>query len=96
MASAPGPDGLSGALPITPAPARLLNKTWAARPTPRRPEWRYVYDRDGKLRALAERRTSWWCLYWASDDEPAAHGCPHRHETLRAEAEAYTGPDYGY
>lgn len=86
----PGPDAVPTG--VRPAP----NKTWAARPIPGRPEWRYVYDRDGKLRALAERRPSWWCLYWASDDEPVAHGRPYRYETLRAGAEAYTGPDYGY
>jgi hypothetical protein len=57
---------------------------------PGRPGWRHVYDSAGRLRAFAERRPSWWCFYWASDDEPSPHGRPVRHETLRDGADAYT------
>jgi hypothetical protein len=49
-----------------------------------------VYDSAGKLRAMAERRPSWWHLYWASDEEPGAHGAPQRYETLADGADAYT------
>jgi hypothetical protein len=77
---------------ITPPPG----KTYATRPIAGRPGWHHVYDSAGKLRALAERRPSWWHLYWASDEEPTAHGRPYRYETLRDGADAYTGADVGH
>jgi hypothetical protein len=77
---------------VRPAPG----KTYATRRVAGRPGWHWVYDRDGKLRAMAERRPSWWCFYWATDDEPGPHGAPARYETLAAGADAYTGPDYGH
>ncbi|MEU9405533.1 hypothetical protein AB0E08_07500 [Streptomyces sp. NPDC048281] len=82
-----------------PAPTGILpppGKTYATRPVTGRPGWHWVYDRAGKLRAMAERRPSWWHLYWATDDQPTAHGRPYRYETLRDGADAYTGADVGH
>jgi hypothetical protein len=76
-----------------PAPVGILpppGKAYATRRVTGRPGWSYVYDRAGKLRALAERRPSWWHLFPATDDEPHAHGAPDRYETLAAGADAYT------
>ncbi|QDN94956.1 hypothetical protein FNV58_01090 (plasmid) [Streptomyces sp. RLB1-9] len=64
-------------------------KTYATRPVTGRPGWHHVYDRTGALRALAERRPSWWHLYTASE-HGAAQGAPVRYETLRDGADAYT------
>lgn len=65
-------------------------KTYATRRVSGRPGWHHVYDRDGRLRAFAERRPSWWHLYWASDARPTPQGPPARYETLRHGAKAYT------
>lgn len=68
-------------------------KPYTTEPVPDRPGWHRVYDLAGHLHAYAERRTSWWCLYWASDDEPTAHGRPYRYETLDEGARAYLPTD---
>ncbi|MDQ1041526.1 hypothetical protein QFZ75_008028 [Streptomyces sp. V3I8] len=68
------------------------SKRYTTRRDPGHPGWYRVYDREGKLRAFAERRPSWWHLYWASDAQPNPHGAPTRYETLHDGADTYTHP----
>jgi hypothetical protein len=75
---------------ITQEQPAATGKPYTTSRIPDRPGWHHVYDSAGKLRAFAERRPSWWHLYWASDAEPNPHGRPVRYETLADGADAYT------
>jgi hypothetical protein len=67
----------------------MADKGYATRRIVGRPGWYAVYDREGVLRAFAERQRSWWCFYTASASG-LAQGAPVRYERLRDGAATYT------